>query len=116
MRLKRIKKKKKRKISPESSEEELEEEVEEMEEEDERETTLDEQEVTDINTDSILGEYVTIESMIEEDMNFMETEMLDCVWLASTIFRNNKATCWLEYDGGTHELHGNWDVMLCLIG
>lgn len=86
LRLKRIKKKKKRKISPESSEEELEEEVEEMEEEDERETnlderetTVDEQEVTDINTDSILGEYVTIESMIEEDMNFMETEMLDCV-------------------------------------
>jgi uncharacterized protein (UPF0305 family) len=79
MRLKRIKKKKKRKISRESSEEELEEEVEEMEEEDERETTLDEQEVKDINTASILGEYVTIESMIEEDMNFMETEMLDCV-------------------------------------
>lgn len=47
--------------------------------EDERETVSEEQEMTDINTDSILEEDLNVENLIEEDMSFMETEMLDCV-------------------------------------
>lgn len=78
MRLKRIKKKKKV-YEEETEEDDEEEELPETEEEDEGETTIDEQEMTDINTDSILEEDVNLESMIEEDMSFMETEMLDCV-------------------------------------